>query len=119
MKTKKPVGVLSNFALHLDTVGGMKWSADYPFFIERTLQQSLGAGVISIFGNGCCGDINHVNPRSTERNTAAVIGQSIGNSIVRDLSGLQPLGSPKADSEIASRPVAVAGCDSGRSGPVD
>ena len=94
-ESKKPVGVLSNFALHLDTVGGMKWSADYPFFIERTLQQSLGAGVISIFGNGCCGDINHVNPRSTERNTAAVIGQSIGNSIVRDLSGLQPLGNQK------------------------
>ncbi len=94
-EAKKPVGVLSNFALHLDTVGGMKWSADYPFFIERTLQQSLGAGVISIFGNGCCGDINHVNPRSTERNTAAVIGQSIGNSIVRDLSGLQPLGNQK------------------------
>ena len=94
-EAKKPVGVLSNFALHLDTVGGMKWSADYPFFIERTLQQSLGAGVISIFGNGCCGDINHVNPRSTERNTAAVIGQSIGNSIVRDLPGLQPLGNQK------------------------
>jgi len=94
-EAKKPVGVLSNFALHLDTVGGMKWSADYPFFIERTLQQSLGAGVISIFGNGCCGDINHVNPRSTERNTAAVIGQSIGNSIVRDLPGLQPIGNQK------------------------
>lgn len=90
-ESSKPVGVLSNFALHLDTVGGMKWSADYPFFIERTLQQSLGAGVISIFGNGCCGDINHVNPRSTERNTASVIGTSIGNSILRDLSGLQPL----------------------------
>jgi hypothetical protein len=26
---KKPLGLLSNFALHLDTVGGMKWSADY------------------------------------------------------------------------------------------
>jgi hypothetical protein len=73
----------------------MKWSADYPFFIERTLQQSLGAGVVSIFGNGCCGDINHVNPRSTERNTASVIGTSIGNSILRDLSGLQPLADQK------------------------
>ncbi len=86
-----PRGILSNFALHLDTVGGMKWSADYPFFIERTLQQATGASVVSIFGNGCCGDINHVNPRSADRNNAATIGQSIGDSIVRDLPSLQPL----------------------------
>ncbi len=90
-EAKKPLGILSNFALHLDTVGGAKWSADYPFFIERTLQQATGTPVISIFGNGCCGDINHVNPRTTERNTASIIGQSIGDSIVRDLSSLQPL----------------------------
>jgi neutral ceramidase len=53
-------GILSNFALHLDTVGGMRWSADYPFFIEQTLKKNFGADVISIFGTGCCGDINHV-----------------------------------------------------------
>jgi neutral ceramidase len=86
-----PRGIFSNFALHLDTVGGMKWSADYPFFIERTLQQATSASVVSIFGNGCCGDINHVNPRSPNRNDAATIGQSIGNSILRDLPSLQPL----------------------------
>src|SRR4029077_15033819 len=36
----EPRGILSNFALHLDTVGGMKWSADYPYFIEQTLRQT-------------------------------------------------------------------------------
>ena len=88
---KNPLGILSNFALHLDTVGGMKWSADYPFFIERTLRQAMGSPVVSIFGNGCCGDINHVNPRTSDRNTASVIGNSIGDSIVLDLPSLQPL----------------------------
>lgn len=88
---KNPLGILSNFALHLDTVGGMKWSADYPFFIERTLRQAMGSQVVSIFGNGCCGDINHVNPRTSDRNTAKVIGNSIGDSIVLDLPSLQPL----------------------------
>lgn len=90
-----PRGILSNFALHLDTVGGMKWSADYPFFIERSLQQATGAPVISIFGNGCCGDINHVNPRSRDRNSASVIGQSIADSIVRDLPSLQLVNNQK------------------------
>ena len=90
-ETGIPLGILSNFALHLDTVGGMKWSADYPFFIERTLRQSTSSNVISLFGNGCCGDINHVNPRSRDRNKADFIGQSIAESIMRDLNTLQLL----------------------------
>ena len=60
----EPRAILSNFALHLDTVGGMKWSADYPFFIEQTLRKAAGPNVISIFGTGCCGDINHIQPAS-------------------------------------------------------
>lgn len=89
--TGEPMGVLSNFALHLDTVGGSKWSADYPYFIEQTLKKSQGSGLISIFGTGCCGDINHVNPRSTERNKTDYIGNSIGNSIERSLASLKTM----------------------------
>ena len=84
-------GILSNFALHCDTVGGMKWSADYPFFIERTLRKELGPELISIFGNGCCGDINHSNPASSDRNKADFIGNSIGDSIRDQLAGLKPI----------------------------
>ena len=98
-----PLGILNNFALHLDTVGGVKWSADYPFFIERTLRQATGTPLISLFGNGCCGDINHINPRSPNRNKSDFIGQSIGDSIVRDLSSLQSLGSQRL--VVASRTV--------------
>jgi neutral ceramidase len=87
----QPLGILSNFALHLDTVGGMKWSADYPFFIEQTLRKKLGSELISIFGTGCCGDINHVNPKSRERNKADFIGNAIGDSIVRQIGQLKPL----------------------------
>lgn len=87
----KSLGILSNFALHLDTVGGMKWSADYPFFIEQTLRKASGSEVISIFGTGCCGDINHVNPRSKDRNKADFIGNSIGESILKQLPQLKQL----------------------------
>lgn len=84
-------GVLSNFALHLDTVGGQRWSADYPFFIERVLREAVGPNVISIFGTGCCGDINHVDPSRSERNSADFIGSSIGTSIVEELDRLTPV----------------------------
>lgn len=90
----QPLGILSNFALHLDTVGGTKWSADYPYFIEQTLRKAAGAELISIFGAGCCGDINHANPRSKERNKADFIGNSLGESIQKHLSQLKRLENP-------------------------
>lgn len=90
-----PRGVISNFALHLDTVGGSKWSADYPFFIDRVIRQQLGAGVVSIFGTGCCGDINHVDRGSKVRNTADVIGSSLGKTILAGLPALKENSAPQ------------------------
>ncbi|HEY0981246.1 MULTISPECIES: neutral/alkaline non-lysosomal ceramidase N-terminal domain-containing protein [unclassified Schlesneria] len=103
-------GILSNFALHLDTVGGMRWSADYPYFIDQALKKSLGNEVVSIFGTGCCGDINHVNPNSKERNKADYIGTSIAESIERDLGKLKPLAKTKlvAKSEVVQLPLQEA-----------
>jgi neutral ceramidase len=83
--------ILSNFALHLDTVGGMQWTADYPHFVEQTLRKAFGAEVISIFGTGCCGDINHVDPSRTERNKTEMIGTSIGQSIQTQIDRLTAL----------------------------
>ncbi|NQV24563.1 MAG: neutral/alkaline non-lysosomal ceramidase N-terminal domain-containing protein [Rhodopirellula sp.] len=88
-------GVLSNFALHLDTVGGMRWSADYPFFIEQTLRKAIGPEVISLFGTGCCGDINHSDPSRPERNKVDFIGRSLGATIRDGLQQLQPVASPR------------------------
>lgn len=80
-KDDAPRGVLSNFALHLDTVGGQQWSADYPYYIEQALRKKLGDDVVSVFGIGACGDINHSDPSRTERNKTDVIGNSLGATI--------------------------------------
>lgn len=100
-------GILSNFALHLDTVGGIRWSADYPFFIERKLREALGPDVISIFGTGCCGDINHVDPSTTERNNAEFIGASIGQSIAAQLTQLAPVENSRltVESQVVQLPL--------------
>lgn len=84
-------GLFSNFALHLDTVGGMRWSADYPYFIEQTLRKNYGEEVISIFGTGCCGDINHADPSRKERNKVDSIGNSLGTTICQQFAQLSPL----------------------------
>lgn len=87
-------GVLSSFALHLDTVGGTRWSADYPRFIHEAVRTTLGADTISLFGTGCCGDINHVAPRGRERNTTEVIGRALGQTISSGLQELQVIENP-------------------------
>jgi hypothetical protein len=94
IKGQSHKAVFSNFALHLDTVGGLEWSADYPFFIERAVRESLGKSVISIFGNGCCGDINHVDPARRERNKTAFIGGSLGETVCKGLAQLPPVKQP-------------------------
>ena len=84
----RPLGVITNFALHLDTVGGTLWSGDYPFYVEQTLRQSLGPNVISLFGNGCCGDINHADPVAPTVNKTEFIGQSLGQTVQQGLAKL-------------------------------
>ncbi|MCA9210670.1 MAG: neutral/alkaline non-lysosomal ceramidase N-terminal domain-containing protein [Planctomycetales bacterium] len=91
----QPRGVLSNFALHLDTVGGSRWSADYPYFVERALRDRLGENLVSIFGTGCCGDINHADPTRPERNKSDFIGQAIADSITSQLDQLRPVANPR------------------------
>jgi hypothetical protein len=101
----RPVGVLSSFALHLDTVGGTEWSADYPFHIEQSLRRALGEELISVFGTGCCGDINHVDPAETARNSCEVIGQSLGATIEAALPALEPVAQPRLRVRTATVPL--------------
>ncbi len=101
------VAGLVNFPLHLDTLSGTKWSADFPHDLGESLQQELGPDFLTIFANGCCGDINHVNPNSKDRNKTDVIGRAIAASVKRALPSRTPLGAGAlaARSTIVRAPV--------------
>ncbi len=58
-ETGEPIAVLTNFACHLDTVGGTEYCGDYPAETSRIIKRELGENVVSVFVNGCCGNINH------------------------------------------------------------
>ncbi|HEX5499184.1 MAG TPA: hypothetical protein VFX03_08160, partial [Thermomicrobiales bacterium] len=95
---KRPLGVLTVFALHLDTVGGAEYSADYPFYLQRELRMKLGAGLISMFGAGTCGDINHIDV-ATDRpqkgqGEAERIGVELAKTAAAALPGLKPIANP-------------------------
>ena len=57
-----PDAILTSFALHADTVGGLEYSADYAHYLEEELRSRLRApGLLSVFGQGTSGDVNHVD----------------------------------------------------------
>ncbi|MSR56961.1 MAG: hypothetical protein EXS05_04735 [Planctomycetaceae bacterium] len=93
------VAALSVFALHLDTVGGTEYGADYPFYLERELRQQLGNSFVSLFGTGTCGDINHVDVTHARpqkgQEEAGRIGTALAETVRAELAALKPLAAPK------------------------
>lgn len=55
------LGVLVNFACHLDTTGGTRFSADYPAYLSRSLRRLWGEELGFLFFLGPCGDVNHID----------------------------------------------------------
>lgn len=96
---KKPCAVISNYALHLDTVGGQLYSADFPFYVQQAITGAYGEGVTSLFGIGACGDINHVDTEAEERNSTEAIGGMLAESILKALPELEAT----AESSLAVR----------------
>ncbi len=73
-------GMLVNFAQHADNIGGATAdfiSADWPGQVWRTIAQVYGEHVITVFLNGCCGDLNMAIDHPTRR---------VRNKLPRNLS---------------------------------
>jgi hypothetical protein len=92
---QKALAGLVNFALHLDTLGGTQYAADYPYFAEQTLRQKYGEDFVLLFGNGACGDINHIDVTTRERLTTETIGTTLGRTVAESLTRAKPIVEPR------------------------
>jgi hypothetical protein len=92
---------LTVFALHLDTVGGTEYSADFPYWLEGALRSSFSPDFVSLFGAGTCGDLNHIDvgseaPQKGGDETRR-IGEALAKAIrdrVEDDDGLREIAAP-------------------------
>jgi hypothetical protein len=50
-----------NFAMHPDTTGGARISADFPGALARRMSEYHGAKCVTLFANGTCGNLNHLD----------------------------------------------------------
>jgi hypothetical protein len=114
MIAPKPVPVLTfvNYAMHPDTTGGTRISADYPGALARTLALYKGQEMLALFANGTCGNINHVDVRwggaQSGPNEAARLGTVLAAAVLRAYPRLQPLtnaGPLRVRSEIVRLPL--------------
>lgn len=90
----EPMAALVAFALHLDTLGGTEYSADYPYFLQRELRNEYGPKFISLFGAGTCGDINHIDVTKRERRKTEEIGTMLAATVAKRLPELAPIEEP-------------------------
>ncbi len=94
----KPIACLTAFALHLDTVGGSEYSADYPLYLHEKIRERLGSGCTSLFAAGTCGDINHIDVSHDRPQKGQVearrIGEILGTTVAGGLDGLRKIETP-------------------------
>ena len=58
-----PEGVMVNFGLHPAILAGDNWfySADYPGYLSEAMKRIYGKSLTTLFFNGCCGNVNHID----------------------------------------------------------
>lgn len=92
---QQPVATYVNFAMHPDTVGGQGISADYPATLARLLADYKGAGMLTLFANGCCGNLNHRDIQWPDNqkgpHEARRIGTVLAGAVCRTYPRLQSL----------------------------
>jgi hypothetical protein len=91
----KPLATYVNFPMHLDTVGGLQFSADYPYTLAQCLARAKGPEMLTVFTIGCAGDINHFNIKSGIKQygpeEAARIGTILAARVLRTYENLQAI----------------------------
>ena len=69
-----------NYALHPAILAGDNWlySADFPGYMAECLARLSGNGLIPIFVNGCCGNVNHLDYSDRNQGRGFQMTQRVG-----------------------------------------
>jgi len=91
----KPMALYVNFALHLDTVGGLQFSADYPYTLAKLMGKVHGHEMLTLFTIGAAGNINHIDVKSKApqkgHEEAKRIGTILAGETLKTMARLQPV----------------------------
>lgn len=95
---KRALAALACFPLHPDTVGGTAYSADFPMYLERGLRRVTTTNLVVLFGNGACGDVNHINVSNARPqqgfDEAERIGATLAGAMIGAFSKFETIRKP-------------------------
>ena len=81
----RPIATYVNYAMHLDTVGGMQFSSDYAFPLSRILGAVKSPTMVTLFTIGCAGNINHVDFSIKDPQKGPVEAERIGTLLAAEV----------------------------------
>jgi hypothetical protein len=99
----EPLAVLVSFTLHLDTVGGTKFSADFPYFMGEKLKARLDPNLLPIFAQGTSGDVNHIDVNDPKQRKGLELTRHLGETLADDV-----LKAIEKERPASSSPIRVA-----------
>jgi len=81
--SKEGLGSLAVFAMHTAVYGGPPFGADFPGHLQTNLTAAFGPKFVSIFGEGCAGDVNHANPFNPDPQHWTNVSPAIGRAMAQ------------------------------------
>lgn len=90
--------VYVSYAMHADTVGGTRYSADFPYALSKLLAAAKNPDLVTLFAIGAAGNVNHVDVSSLEKQSspeeAARIGTILAADVLQTWKSLAPVNDP-------------------------
>jgi len=79
----QPLAAAVNFGLHPAILAGDNWlySADFPGQLAAALARIHGDGFLTLFLNGCCGNVNHVDYRNLQQGRGYGMIERVGSML--------------------------------------
>lgn len=106
--SEKPLGSLTVFAMHTAIYGGAPFGACYPGHLQTNLRRLFDApGFISLFGEGCAGDVNHVDVSTSDPQDGETYPPVVGGKLAAVIAQALPLARPIAGDQLAMRSVII------------
>ena len=97
----KPFASLTVFAMHSAIYGDLPFGACYPGHLQVHLRQQLAApDLISLFGEGCAGDVNHIDVSSDDPQAGDAYSDQVGARLAATIHDALPLARPVKEGQL-------------------
>lgn len=105
----KPLATIVNFALHTTAWGGKDFSADFPGVLATRLGEAKDPAMMTMFLQGCSGNINQVDVNSADKQSGSAatnrIATVLAAGVIKLYRKLEPVPMPATALRVRRQPV--------------